>query len=86
MVAHAFAQSSEECGCGLEMLENMNYSAGGLLEVFPRHFTHDQANALQHNPRSIAARTPGPIGIIAAVPCSARSEPPPSALPDQPRP
>jgi putative chitinase len=54
LVAHAFAQFSEECGCGLEMQENMNYSAGRLLAVFPTHFTHEQAIALQHNPRAIA--------------------------------
>ena len=54
LVAHAFAEFSEESGCGLEMQENMNYSAGGLLRTFPTHFTHDQAIALQHNPRAIA--------------------------------
>jgi putative chitinase len=54
LVAHAFAQFSEECSCGLEMQENMNYSAGRLLAVFPAHFSHDQAIALQHNPRAIA--------------------------------
>jgi putative chitinase len=32
----------------------MNYSAARLLEVFPSHFTHAQAIAMQHNPRLIA--------------------------------
>lgn len=54
VVAHIFAQFSEESGGGTEMLENMNYSAARLLAVFPTHFTHAQAAALQHNPRSIA--------------------------------
>lgn len=53
-ICHAMAQFSEECGCGSEMQENMNYSAGRLLEVFPRHFNHDQAIELQHQPRLVA--------------------------------
>lgn len=53
-VAHAMAQFSEESGCGTEMIENMNYSAAGLLHTFPTHFTHDQAIAMQHHPRLIA--------------------------------
>jgi putative chitinase len=59
VVAHAFAQFSEECGCGLEMQENMNYSAARLLQVFPTHFTRQQALALQHNPRAIANQAYG---------------------------
>lgn len=54
VICHAMAQFSEECGCGSEMQENMNYSAGRLLAVFPTHFNHDQAIALQHQPRLIA--------------------------------
>ena len=53
-MCHAMAQFSEESGCGSEMQENMNYSAGRLLEVFPRHFNHSQAIELQHQPRLIA--------------------------------
>ena len=59
VVAHAMAEFSEESGCGLEMQENMNYSAGRLLQVFPTHFSHDQAIALQHNPRAIADQAYG---------------------------
>lgn len=59
VVAHAMAQFSEESGCGTEMMENMNYSAGRLLQVFPTHFNHDQAIALQHQPRKIADRAYG---------------------------
>ena len=54
VVAHAFAQFSEECNAGQEMAENMNYSAPRLLQVFPSHFTPQQAIALQHQPRLIA--------------------------------
>ena len=54
VIAHAMAEFSEECDAGLEMAENMNYSAARLLQVFPTHFTHDQAIALQHQPRLIA--------------------------------
>jgi putative chitinase len=54
VVAHVMGEFGEECGCGTEMAENMNYSAARLLEVFPTHFNHDQAIALQHQPRRIA--------------------------------
>lgn len=54
VIAHMFAQFSEECGAGLEMVENMNYSAEGLLRTFPRHFTGSMAQRYAHNPRMIA--------------------------------
>ena len=53
VVAHALAQYSEECGCGLEMEENGNYSAPELLKVFPTHFTGSMAERYAHNPRMI---------------------------------
>ena len=53
-IAHFMAQASEECGQGLEMIENMNYSAERLLEVFPSHFTPTMAARAAHNPRMIA--------------------------------
>ena len=38
----------------------MNYSAARLpLQVFPTHFSHDQAIAMQHNPRAIADQAYG---------------------------
>lgn len=55
-IVHFMAQASEESGCGREMQENMDYSAGRLLEVFPTHFNHDQAIEMQHQPRLIADR------------------------------
>jgi putative chitinase len=54
VVAHAMAQFSEECGAGLEMQENMNYTAQRLLEVFPTHFTAALAAKAAHNPQMIA--------------------------------
>lgn len=59
LVCHAMAQFSEETGCGRDMQENMNYSAGRLLQVFPTHFTNAMAIAMQHNPRAIADQAYG---------------------------
>lgn len=59
VVAIIMAQFSEESGGGTEMVENMNYSAARLLQVFPIHFTYAQAVALQHNPKEIANRAYG---------------------------
>src|ERR1043166_7680759 len=59
VIAHAMAQFLGEGDAGLEMQENMNYSAARLLQVFPTHFTHDQAIRLQHNPRAIADQAYG---------------------------
>src|SRR5215469_10788334 len=54
IIAHMLGQFSEECGAGLEMVENMNYSAEGLLRTFPTHFTGSMAARYAHNPRMIA--------------------------------
>lgn len=51
--AHFLAQASEECGCGLEMIENLNYTSERLREVFPTHFTPSMAQRYAHNPRVI---------------------------------
>jgi putative chitinase len=59
LVCHAMAQFSEETDCGREMQENMNYTAARLLQVFPTHFSHDDAIRLQHQPRLIADRAYG---------------------------
>lgn len=53
VVAHIMAQFSTECGQGLEMMENLNYSAQGLLATFPTHFTADMATRAAHNPQMI---------------------------------
>jgi putative chitinase len=54
VVALMFGQFSEECGAGLEMVENLNYSEQGLLRTFPTHFTGTMAARYAHNPRMIA--------------------------------
>lgn len=54
LVAHMLAQFSEESGQGLEMTENMNYSASRLLQIFPMHFTPTMAARSAHNQRVIA--------------------------------
>jgi putative chitinase len=54
MIVHAMAQFSEECGAGLEMTENLNYSYQGLLNTWPSHFTPTLAAKAQRNPQMIA--------------------------------
>jgi putative chitinase len=54
VTAMMFGQFSEECGAGLEMVENLNYSEEGLLRTFPTHFTGTMAARYAHNPRMIA--------------------------------
>lgn len=54
LVAHAMGQFSEECGAGLELVENLNYSAEGLARTWPSHFTGSMAWRYAHNPRMIA--------------------------------
>lgn len=54
LIAHALAQFSQECGAGLEMSENMNYTAQRLREVFPTHFSPALAAKAAHNPEMIA--------------------------------
>lgn len=54
VVAMMLGQFSEECGSGLEMVENLNYSSTGLLRTWPAHFTGTMAVRYAHNPRMIA--------------------------------
>jgi putative chitinase len=53
VIAHALAQFSEECGEGLEMLENLDYTAQRLRQVFPTHFSSVRAQQYAHNPKMI---------------------------------
>ena len=53
VVAHAMAQFSEECGAGLEMVEDDNFTEAQLLKLFPTHFSRSMAERLQQNPRMI---------------------------------
>jgi putative chitinase len=52
-VAIMMGQFSEECGTGLEMVENGHYSEAGLLRTFPTHFTGTMAARYAENPRMI---------------------------------
>src|ERR1700712_3645144 len=38
LVAHVMAQISHECGAGGEVVENLNYSAGRMMQVWPSRF------------------------------------------------
>jgi putative chitinase len=54
LVAHALAQFSEECGAGTEIVENLNYSAHGLMTTWPSRFNAATAAAFAHDPQRIA--------------------------------
>jgi putative chitinase len=53
VIAHMMGQFSEECGGGLEMVENDNFTAQQLLNLWPRHFTPSMAQRYAHNARMI---------------------------------
>lgn len=51
-IAHLMAQISWECNAGLEVVENLNYSAPRMCEVWPSRFpTVASAIPYAHNPR-----------------------------------
>jgi putative chitinase len=54
IVAHAIAQFSEECGSGTELVENLNYSAQGLMKTWPSRFDAAVAAQFARNPQAIA--------------------------------
>ena len=58
-LAHFFAQVLHESGLLRIVEENLNYSAEGLLRVFPRHFTPAQAQRYARQPQAIANRVYG---------------------------
>lgn len=53
-IAHAMTQFSQECGAGIQLVENLNYSAAALLATWPARFDAARAAALAHQPESIA--------------------------------
>lgn len=54
-VAHAMAQFSHECGAGLEVEENLNYSAARMMQVWPSRFsTLASAAPYAGNPKALA--------------------------------
>ena len=55
LVAHVMAQGSLECGAGVEVEENLSYSAQRMTQVWPSRFpTINSAIPFAHNPRLLA--------------------------------
>jgi putative chitinase len=55
LVAHVMAQISHECGAGHDVVENMNYTAGRMMQVWPSRFpTMASAQPYAGNPRALA--------------------------------
>jgi putative chitinase len=54
VLAHAMGQFSEECGCGLEMIENTHWTVRQCLQLFPRHFTPSMAQRWAGNAEVLA--------------------------------
>jgi putative chitinase len=54
LIAHAMAQFSHECGAGSEVVENLNYSAQGLMATWPSRFDAAKAQAFAHDQAKIA--------------------------------
>jgi putative chitinase len=55
LVAHVMAQISHECGAGHDAVENLNYSAGRMMQVWPSRFpTMASAAPYAANPRALA--------------------------------
>lgn len=57
LVAHVMAQVSHECGAGTELVENLNYTAERMMQVWPLRF-RTRAAALPYagRPRALANR------------------------------
>lgn len=53
-MAQFMAQIGHESGSLSCVVENLNYSAAGLLSTFPKHFTQAEAEAFQRQPMVIA--------------------------------
>jgi putative chitinase len=55
LAAHVMAQISHECGAGHEVVENLNYTAGRMMQVWPSRFpTMAMAMPYAGNPRALA--------------------------------
>jgi putative chitinase len=55
LIAHVMAQISHECGAGHDVVENLNYTAGRMMQVWPSRFP-SMATAAPYagNPRALA--------------------------------
>src|SRR5258705_6347745 len=55
IVAHVMAQISHECGAGHDVIENMNYTAQRIKDVWPSRFPSvASAEPYAHNPQALA--------------------------------
>jgi putative chitinase len=55
LIAHVMAQISHECGAGHDVVENLNYTAGRMMQVWPSRFpTMASAAPYAGNPRALA--------------------------------
>lgn len=55
LAAHVMAQISHECGAGHDVVENLNYTAGRMMQVWPQRFpTMAMAQPYAGNPRALA--------------------------------
>jgi putative chitinase len=55
LAAHVMAQISHECGAGRDVVENLNYSAGRMMQVWPSRFpSMASAQPYAGNPRALA--------------------------------
>lgn len=55
LAAHVMAQLSHECGAGQEVVENLDYTAARMMQVWPSRFpTPASAAPYAHNPRALA--------------------------------
>lgn len=55
VIAHFMAQISHECGCGREIVENLNYSPEGIVKTWPSRFKSiGESMPFAHNPEKLA--------------------------------
>jgi putative chitinase len=55
LAAHVMAQISHECGAGHDVVENLNYTAGRMMQVWPSRFpSMASAQPYAGNPRALA--------------------------------
>jgi putative chitinase len=55
LAAHVMAQISHECGAGHDVVENLSYTAGRMMQVWPSRFpTLGSAEPFAGNPRALA--------------------------------
>src|ERR1017187_278240 len=53
-ICHFLAQVMHESGNFKSVVENLNYSAAGLMATFPSHFNQETAASVARNPEAIA--------------------------------